>query len=458
MRIRDTNSCQQDRTRPFTHNKQSYKTYVSISKTSISTYQLDQRNLLYSWHIHFYVSTRQKIFFASSTPQLLHKYLTIIFLCIHDTSISTYLLDLNILSHPWHLHFFISTWPEYSIASSTPPFLCIYSTRIFHRIIDTTISTYLLHQNILSHPWHLHFYVSTQPKYSIASSTHPFLCIYLTRIFYRILDTSISSYQLDRNILSRPRHLKIFVSTRPKYYIGSLTPPFLRIYLTEVFFCILHTSNSLYLLNQNILSHPWHRHFFVSTGHNSIASLTPPFLCIYSTKIFYRILDTSISLFLLDRNIVSHPRHLQFFVSTQPKYSLPSLTPPFLHIYWTQFYCILDTSISLYLLDRNILSHPRHLHFFVSTRPKYCIASLAPQFLCIYSTRIFFLILDTSISSYLLDQNIPLHPWHLHFYVSTRPNSFASVTPPFLRFKWTKNFGTMNGAAIGLHLSASILW
>ena len=32
LRIRDTNSCQQDRTRPFTHCNLSYKTNVSVSK------------------------------------------------------------------------------------------------------------------------------------------------------------------------------------------------------------------------------------------------------------------------------------------------------------------------------------------------------------------------------------------------------------------------------------------
>ena len=32
--IRDTNSCQQDRTRPFTYRKRSYKTYVSISEAN----------------------------------------------------------------------------------------------------------------------------------------------------------------------------------------------------------------------------------------------------------------------------------------------------------------------------------------------------------------------------------------------------------------------------------------
>ena len=94
------------------------------------------------------------------------------------------------------------------------------------------------------------------------------------------------------------------------------------------------------------------------------------------------------------------------------------LVHPFLRIYWTVIFLrILDTSISMYLLDSNILAHP---------------------FLRIYSTAIFLRILDSSISTYLLDSNILAHsstipflriystvlflriPAHLHFYVSTR--------------------------------------
>ena len=446
----------------------STKIFFRICDTSISTYQLDQNILAHHQNHNFYVSTWPKYSVTSLTLLFLRIYSTKIFFRIRDTSISTYQLDRNILSHPRHLNFFVSIRPKYSIASSTPPFLRIYSTRIFYcildtsnffvstrpevfyRILDTSISSYLLDRNILSHPQQLHFFVSTRPEYSIASSTPPFLRIYLTRIFYRILNTSISLYLLDRNIPLHPRHLHFFVSTRPEYSIG-----------------IRDTSISTYLLDQNILSHPRHLHFFVSSWPEySIASLTPPFLCIYSTKIFHCILFV----------------HLQnFFVSTQPEYSIASSTPPFLCIYLTRiFYRILDTSISLYLLDRNILSHPRQLHFFVSTRPKYSSASLTPPFLRTYSTRIFYRILNTSISTYLLDQiffciltyqflriystrifhrilylttpfpriystrifhrildtsismyqldqNIRSHPWHLHFYVSSVPKySFAS--------------------------------
>ena len=85
----------------------------------------------------------------------------------------------------------------------TPPFLCIYSTKIFLRISDTSISTYLLNQNILVHLWHLHFYVSTQPKYSCAPPTPPFLLIYSTKIYLRIPNTTISTYLLEPNRLYR---------------------------------------------------------------------------------------------------------------------------------------------------------------------------------------------------------------------------------------------------------------
>ena len=241
----------------------------------------------------------------------------------------------------------------------TGPFLRIYSTKIFYRIFDISISLYLLYQNILSHPWKLNFFVSTRPKYS-----H---CIVDTFMFYRINSTknilSLSStppflrIYSTRSILSHPWHLHFFTSTRPKYSLASVTPSFLRINSTKIFFCILDTSISTYQLNQNILSHPWHFNFFVSTRPDnilsypwhinfyvstrpeySIASSTTTFLCFYSSRIFYRILDTSISI-----------------VSTRPKYSYRiRATPPFLS----------------YLLDQNNPSHPRHLHFFVSTRPE----------------------------------------------------------------------------------------
>ena len=177
---------------------------------------------------------------------------------ILDTSISSFLLDRNILSHPWHLHFFVSTRPEYSIASSTIPFLRIFSTRIIYRIIDKFISLYLLDQNILSDPRHLHFFVPSRPEHSIAALKTQFLCIYSTEIFHCILDTSCSSYLLDQNILSHPLQIHFFVSTRPEYSIASLTPPtrpkysfasvtppFLRIKCTKTFFCILNATRGV---------------------------------------------------------------------------------------------------------------------------------------------------------------------------------------------------------------------
>ena len=53
---------------------------------------------------------------------------------------------------------------------------------------------------------------------------------------------------------------------------------------------------------------------------------------------------------------------------------------------------------------------PKYHHFYVYTRPLYSFASLTTQFLCFYLTRIFHRIRNNSISTYLLDQNIPLHP------------------------------------------------
>ena len=365
-----------------------------------------------------------------------HKY---IYIVSWNTSTSTNLLDQNILSHLWHLHFYVSSGP-----------------------------------NILVHHQHDNFYVSAWPKHSFASLTCTLLHIYLTKIFfcicdtsismyqldkifYRILDNSISSYLLDQNILSHPRHHNFFVSTRPEYSIASSTPQFLRIllnrnnlshpwhlkffrvYLTRIFYRILNTSPSLYLLDrniyripdtsissdllhQNIPSHPWHLHSLVSTRPEySIASLTPPFLLIYSTTIFYWILDTSIALYLLNQNIPSHPWHLHFYVTTRPKYSFASVTPPFLCIKWTKiFFCILNTSISTYLLDQDILLHPWHLYFDASTRPRYSFASLTPPLLSMYSTKIFVCILDTSISMHLLNNNILAHRWHLSFLRSTK--------------------------------------
>ena len=78
------------------------------------------------------------------------------------------------------VHFYVSTRTKYSCPPTTPTFLCIYSTKIFLHIPDISISTYLLDQNILLHPWHVNFYVSSWPKYSCTSTTFPFLRIYST--------------------------------------------------------------------------------------------------------------------------------------------------------------------------------------------------------------------------------------------------------------------------------------
>ena len=116
-----------------------------------------------------------------------------------------------------HLHFYVPTRPKYSCASLTFEFLRIYSTKIFLRIPDTSISTYLLDQNILAHSRFLHFYVHVppQPKYSCAHLIPPFLRINSTIIFLLTLDSSISTYHLDHNILAHPRFLNFYVSTRP---------------------------------------------------------------------------------------------------------------------------------------------------------------------------------------------------------------------------------------------------
>ena len=186
---------------------------------------------------------------------------------ILDTSISSFLLDRNILSHPWHLHFFVSTRPEYSIASSTIPFLRIFSTRIIYRIIDRFISLDLLDQNILSDPRHLHFFVPSRPEHSIAALKTQFPCIYSTERFHCILDTSCSSYLLDQNILPHPlqiHFLRIYSTrifkgasltppTRPKYSFASVTPPFLRIKCTKIFFCILTATQGVLFVSTKMM-------------------------------------------------------------------------------------------------------------------------------------------------------------------------------------------------------------
>ena len=124
-------------------------------------------------------------------------------------------------------------------------------------------------------------------------------------------------------------------------------------------------------------------HLHIST--QSILLFPVPVLCIYSTKIFLLILDTSIPPYQLDQLILAHLWHFHFYVFTWQTYScassitskkfLPaSLAPPFPNISNT-FLHILDNSTSMNLLDQN-----------------------------------------TSISTNLLDQNILEDPWHLYFY------------------------------------------
>ena len=118
-------------------------------------------------------------------------------------------------------------------------------------------------------------------------------------------------------------------------------------------------------------------------------------LCIYSVIIFLLTLDTSVSTYLLDQNVLSHPRHLHFYVSTWP----------FLRMTW---YLRIYSTISPYLLDRFYVWHD----IYVSTRPFLRIYSTVSTYLLhrfyvwhIYSTELFFRIHDTSISTYLLDHN-----------------------------------------------------
>ena len=185
------------------------------------------------------------------------------------------------------------------------------------------------------------------------------------------------------NLPSLMTSISTYMSSGPKYSFASLIPQILRIYSKKIFFCI---SISTYCVNQDILSHPWHHNFYVSTWPiYSFASLTPPFLHINSTKILFCIPYISISTYQLDQNILAHPIHLCFYLSSWPKYSFVSLTPPSLHINWTKifFHILNTTSISMYLLNQNILSHPGHLHFYVSIQPRYSFASWTPPFLCI---------------------------------------------------------------------------
>lgn len=180
------------------------------------------------------------------------------------------------------------------------------------------------------------------------------------------LDTSVSTY-----VATQPKFLCILVDDTS-------------IYLTKTNFGILDTSISTYLLVliHIPLAHSWH-------------------FCIILD-------DASISMYyLLDHYILANPWLLHVYVSTWPKYSFASLTPPFLYIFLTIVHLnTLYTSISMYLLVQNILLCPLHLHIYLSPWP--WLYSCSPSLTCPFL-------------HYLLDQNILLHSWHLHFYVSNWP-------------------------------------
>ena len=232
------------------------------------------------------------------------------------------------IQNPTSISTYLATWPKYSYASPTFAFLRIYSTKIFLCIPDTSISMNLLNQNILVHLWFLYFYVQVpaQPKYFCAPSIPPILLIYLTIIFLLTLTSSISMYLLD-----------------------------------HIFLLTLNSSISTYLLNHDILLHHHHIHFYVPKY--SFASLTPQFLLIYSS----------------DQNFLSHHHQLHFYLSTWPESSFASSTCLFLIIYSTKiFFLIITTFISTYLLSQNILAHPRHDHFYLSTWPKHSFTSSPP--------------------------------------------------------------------------------
>ena len=242
----------------------------------------------------------------------------------------------------------------------------------------TYVQKYKCRIYLVVHRQHIHFYISTRPKYSFSSLTSPFLHDNSTKTFFRIHDTSISMYQLDQNIFLNPQHLNFYVTTLPKYSVAYVTPPFLCINSTKIFFCILNNSLSTYQLDRNILSHPWHLHLYVSTRPKySFASLTSPFIHVHWAKIFFRIRDTSISLYQLDQKNLLHPQHLNIYVST------------------------------------HLLSHPWHLHFYVSSRPRF------------FPWHLLFNV--ATWPKYLFASS------KLHFNVSTPPKySFAPLTPPFL--------------------------
>ena len=106
-------------------------------------------------------------------------------------------------------------------------------------------------------------------------------------------------------------------------------------------------------------------------------------------------------MYLLDSNILAHPRQYHFYVSTRQYYSC----------------AFLDTSISTHLLDSNILAHPRQLH-----------------------------------STYLLEQNILAHPRDHYFYVSTRPKYlFRSISTYYIHTIQIPKFHNIHTGAYGYY-------
>ena len=197
-----------------------------------------------------------------------------------------------------------------------------------------------------------------------------------------------------------------------------------------IFLRIPAKSISKYTLDNNIPSYPRQIVFFVSSRQQfSFVSKPTQFLRIHSTMIFFRILAKSNSTYTLDINIPSYPPQLRLYVCTRQWYSCVSSTSQlnfyvvtwlwysFVSSHWLTFTYLVssktivflriltcNTSSFTYLLDNDIPSCPPHLHF--------CF--------CIYSNKTFLWIIDTSISyvstvtrhslTYHSKQNILSHP------------------------------------------------
>ena len=161
-----------------------------------------------------------------------------------------------------------------------------------------------------------------------------------------------------------------YLSIRPQCSCASPTRPFLRIYLSKIFLHIPETYIFTYLLNHNILAHPRLLHFYVSTRpkYSSRIPDTSTSLRIYSTKIFLRIPDTS-----------------TFYVSTPPKYSCAlSSALPFLHIvllYYSTRQTTCGSIMSLSSSDGSISSGGSCSSFdsILATRSDDCINKVDDQ-------------------------------------------------------------------------------